>query len=186
MVCTHCGAPTVEDTLFCSNCHDGLDAREFVHDVDPGKGVNGWLAVFVFFLKYLNPLLLVFAVLRWLKYGHVAAAPVLPNAPLVEFVNLIAVVFITCFGLYTADNLQKIRPGAVSKAKQYLLFLFLYSVGIALAVGSATLFHYVGTSELRASLENFIGQIPWVAIWYLYFTNSKRVAKTYAIPIGHS
>jgi hypothetical protein len=186
VVCTRCGAPTIDDLPFCFNCHHGVDAREFLRDVDPSKGVNGWLAVFVFLLKYVNPLLAAIAVMRWLKYGHVAAAPILPNAPIVEFLNVIACVLITYFGLYTAHNLQKVRPGAVNKAKRYLLFLFLYSVSVLLAIGSATLFHLVGTSEFRASLENFIGQIPWVAGWYLYFTRSKRVANTYLTSVAHS
>lgn len=185
MVCTRCGAPTIDDLPFCSNCHHGADPRMFLGEIDPGKGVNGWLWVFVIILKYLNPLLLLISVLVWLRNGFTSASPIPQKQPILAFVNVLVVVFIAAFGIYVADNLKKIRPGAVRKAKQYLLFSFLYSVGWLLVVGGATLFHVVGTNEFRGALEGFIMDSAWLEIWYLYFTRSRRVAATYSTAPAH-
>lgn len=177
MVCVHCGFPKPDDAPACPNCNRAVDAREFVRGIVPGKGVNGWLALFVFILMVLNPLSLCLRFLR-LSSVHPWSGTVSPTT-LGELANWMALFALACLGMYAGDELRRVTPKAVRMAKVYLLSVGVYwcctlFVGIA-----ATWLHIASEHELWSRVGDFVDGIVYVAVWYFYLMRSKRVAATY-------
>jgi hypothetical protein len=84
------------------------------------------------------------------------------------------------FGIYAGVKLWRIRSGAVTTARIYLLCLLAYNVG---SLGLPFLLGLPSEYSQRLLMEAVPGFVPTmigIAIWYSYLTQSRRVRATYA------
>ncbi|HUK30394.1 MAG TPA: DUF2569 family protein [Candidatus Acidoferrum sp.] len=142
-------------------------------------GVGGWLMFFVLCLTVFGPLLSLFSLIVLL----IAAGELASQRP--EFityavVEALLIVPTTVWGLMVGVSLWKARPGAVRRAKQFLLFVympatFLVSVLPFLFLPPADRVDTAGTT----AVTTIIIDVAFTLIWRSYLTKSRRVAATY-------
>jgi len=142
------------------------------------KEVGGWLLLFCFLLTVVNPLITI-AVL-YLAFEAAAAVPkMLATSVLIALMTTP----LMCYSIYAGVSLWKVKPGATSTAKNYLMTVLFCSIAgsvlsfLRLIFSSAN--HRAAESTFSFSLIGTILTIISVSIWYSYLNRSKRVGETY-------
>ena len=185
--CPWCAAQYPDDATVCTVDQNPLETFSPAPSVAPPivvsdvryKGVRGWLLLFCIGLTVFNPLVM-FAVIvgTYVNYGpYFGKYPGLVTTSLVR--SSLAIIMAGC-GVYTGIALWRVRPGAVQVAKAFLWFVLVYVIVVALLPLTAGL-PAASTKVLVHSAVLQIGRaIIYFAVWYAYFTVSKRVKATYA------
>lgn len=149
------------------------------------EGVRGWLLLFCLTLIIFNPLKFFNTLIETASLYSALLQPLFT----VVIVEILVSVGLMCLGLYAGYALWTIKHNAVKIAKTYLLallifsaidFLLLFNLLEALRVsmymaGLAQDFNRIR----REGIEETIGALIYVSLWYTYLNNSKRVKATY-------
>ncbi len=139
------------------------------------KGVGGWLLFFCLSLVVFNPLM----TLGNLASGYIQAAQYFDRAPILRVIavnDALLSIGLIGFGIYAGVGLWRIRSGAVSTAKRYLLCSLGYcafTASVPFMVGSPSAADHI------AIIPNITRGVGYFAIWYLYLSESRRVKATY-------
>jgi len=141
-------------------------------------GVRGWLLVLCLMLTVIGP-----ALSAWLAFNEYAMfAPNLAGSPGLQGAAFVSMVITACavaFGIYAGVCLWRIRPKAVTTAKQALL------AGLAADIVTTTIDIVAGPNpiaegQLLYQIE--IGLVPSLVFFTLcfsYLNRSSRVHATY-------
>lgn len=144
------------------------------------RGVGGWLMVFVITLVLIRPIMLCATLGQYEQvWGeHYEAYPLLK---VVRIFHLVLGLGTIGFSIYAGVSLLRIRPNAVQIAKTYL---WVSAIAVMLLGGPLMLLAGLPDSANAAILEDLPLQtfkgLVYPLVWYLYLSNSKRVATTYA------
>lgn len=143
------------------------------------RGVGGWLMFFVVTLILIRPLTLCAALGQYEKaWGpHYGAYPFLK---VVRIINLIVGIGAMGFSIYAGVGLLRIRANAVQMAKSYLVVSAIALVLVEPLLLLAGLPEGANAAILQALPVDLIKGLVYPTVWYLYLSNSKRVATTYA------
>jgi Protein of unknown function (DUF2569) len=167
------------------NLSSNASARSTSGSIEPGrKKVGGWLLVLCIMLTIVSPLLTI--TVLCLLFSIVADFP-----KLLGTVVLMTVVTVplACYSLYAGVALWKIKPGATSTAKNYLIMLMFCSLsGLALSFLQLIFSHHspraTETTFLFSLIETILTLLS-VSIWHSYLNRSKRVGETYDEVVGN-
>ncbi|MGB6430704.1 MAG: DUF2569 family protein [Candidatus Acidiferrales bacterium] len=161
---------------------DGVDYRYF--------GVSGWLLCFIFTLVFIGPAVRVYSLFE--NYGHsmqvFAESRHSSALHVYYFVEQFISFAVRGYGLFAGIELWKVRPGAVQKAKLFLLSLF------ALAfLEYASEFVWVFLTATVAARDAALSRVAnghgaeflfeagiYAGVWYAYLLKSKRVRATFS------
>jgi len=142
------------------------------------KYVDGWLLLLCFALTIGSPLRTLYNLIT--SYNEVSQFfqqfPGLQNWFYIDgFLSL----FLMVLSIFAGISLWSIKPGAVKKAKNYLLIFLGYTVIAAFLpfiVGLPSEFNDVMVPEV---VNGTIQSLLYFGIWYWYLNVSKRVKATY-------
>jgi len=161
---------------------DGVDYRY--------RGVGGWLLFFIFTLVFIGPATRVYGFLE--AYGHImrvfARSSHSTAALVYYFAEQMASFAVYGYGVFAGIELWKMRPGAVEKAKLFILVLLAFAL---LDYASGLIWIVLATPEAnRASalfrvadgtgVEIIFKTCIYGSIWYAYLMKSKRVRATFS------
>jgi hypothetical protein len=142
--------------------------------------VGGWLLVLCFVLTCLHPATSLYHIFSYtipnLTNPHVSLA-------IVVLFTIYSVIFIplVVFGFLAGSKLWRVKLGAVSFAKRYLLTNLAAHIGyFVIWLSWMFIVHaprHNGFAEMGR--DHLVGPILFVAIWYSYLEHSKRVRTTY-------
>ena len=145
----------------------------------PPRGVRGWLLVLCVVMTGVGPV-----ISAWLMAEeYAAAAPYFAGSGLVLAVfvgTLVATGAAVAYGMHAGLRLWRVRPGAVSTAKNALLF------GLAVDVVSAAVHTAMGPVAesgwaLRGGLTtSLLPGLVFFTLCFAYLNRSARVQATYA------
>ncbi|MGO9318397.1 MAG: DUF2569 family protein [Terracidiphilus sp.] len=199
MFCGKCGLQNPNDYSFCSACGFPLHnlqpppvshgtagspalaadnpAQQLVLSAEPEvrktpeectegektnlRGVRGWLLLFCFLITIVHPILYIVDV--------------------VNSANLVAVLIYTSlaiFAISTGVSLWRVRSNALGLLRAYFIVLGCTAL---LILKSPWPLHITDESaeSAKADTAAMIQILIWVAIWFWYFTKSKRVKATF-------
>lgn len=155
----------------------------FSNSRDKLEGVGGWLLVFVI----INALGILYVLVRDIS-GFQELKGQLPELfPQLYLVLLVEIVFLGFYG-YALYGICARKPKAVPLIKAALICNALITF-VVFALMGAILKQYLGEALdffqfMRESVSgaswHIAGSFTQFAVWYLYFTNSKRVKNTFA------
>lgn len=135
------------------------------------RGVKGWLLLFVLIITVINPLAtaLVFFV-RPFGFNPMYY---------LGFIDVFWITVITLFGVYAGIHLWAVKPGAVAKARAYLLTMGAYAVFLAVYNFYILKPSNPTPEQIGTTAGSFVRILVFVAVWWAYFKRSKRVKATY-------
>lgn len=133
-------------------------------------GIGGWLWLFVIIHMYIAPLFALLLQLTWWVMPGLGMSIGTPgDAYFPAVLRSVVFVGLVIYGFVAAWRLNGLRRGAVRFVKTYLI------VAVVASVISA-----VFLMESRAyDAPPFTQDVLWSAIWFAYFSVSKRVKATY-------
>lgn len=135
------------------------------------RGIGGWLSFFIIMNMYVGPALSVLvAVATLITYGTVfeETGPGFPPTTLLVLVSLIDVAAVV-WGIIAAWRLNALMPHAVRFVKIWIL------ANAAAGILAAIIMVVSGSPWNGGGTDGLL----WAAVWYAYFTVSKRVKATY-------
>ncbi|MGH9873847.1 MAG: DUF2569 family protein [Pyrinomonadaceae bacterium] len=144
------------------------------------RGVGGWLMFFIVTLVFIGPLRICASLVQY----HTNAEPLYADYPFLKVINVFYVIVgfgLICFSIYAGYSLWKVRPKVVQTAKTYLLVSAICWTILTCSPLLAGLPKESNTAMLLALPLEILKQLVYPTVWYLYLTNSKRVAATYAL-----
>jgi len=139
------------------------------------RGVRGWLKFFIVAKLYISPVLFVLNYfLAWI--GFALLAQDYPGIVLVGTFTTVMDGFLVWRWIRIAQHLRDIEPGAVQETKTWMKLSLLWvffsmPLGFMSGLDAATLL----VQDLKAAVGSLVG----FAIWYSYFSFSRRVRATY-------
>jgi hypothetical protein len=142
------------------------------------RGVGGWLLLFYLVLTVILPLLSSSQLAVSVRHS----APSFnrhPERMPATIADWILRVTLISFSVYAGVGLWRIRPGAVPTVKSFLMCLLAYKL-VALAWPFLTgLRSLAGNPMTQAVATGLLQALLFFAVWYPYFTLSRRVKATY-------
>jgi hypothetical protein len=164
MYCTYCGRETSGLVNYCSSCGHRLNYRqprhatsppyaEAVTQIEPLKGIGGWLMCFCVLVTIVAPISLF---VNW-------------HADRVAFVR-------TMFGLVTGVVVLTMRPSALNWLRSY------FFIGIVTRLGALILFSaqsYVSDAHWFEQFVIHLISLFLLVAWIAYFHFSTRVNATF-------
>ncbi|MBE0645513.1 MAG: DUF2569 family protein [Bacteroidetes bacterium] len=153
--------------------HNQTYATEAGTDRTKYLGIGGWLSFFIITVMYLAPIVEVglFSML-WLGFIEHAGIEVVTGLPPIAFALLsVLELGFVAWGVAAAWRLKGLRVGAVRFVKIWILS---YAACVIVAA--------IVTALLGMEQDLIFAQrkLIWMALWYAYFTFSRRVKATYA------
>jgi hypothetical protein len=145
-------------------------------DVDsPFYGVKGWLMFVVVLYIYIVPILFVIRQIpAWI--GYVILADQYPGLVLAGLIDTVVSGYLIIWAIRVARGLRDIQPRAVQKTKTLLKFSLVWTiVGVPVSFVSGL----SAEQLLPDAWKGIFGGIVGFAIWFSYFSVSKRVKATY-------
>jgi hypothetical protein len=145
------------------------------------KGVNGWLLIFCIAQTILNPILLLRSLVSLVSvwYRHFQQFEQIPGLLTYTVVDRLLLLGVTAFSVYAGERLWRIKLGAVKIVKRYLLTVLGYYF-LSLFLPFIVEFSSTASDKLFLSnLARLVLGATFVALWYSYFNQSKRVKATY-------
>jgi len=142
------------------------------------KGFGGWLSLFYLSLIIINPLTILFR----LSQRHTEWSKLYDSIPGLEihfYLLLVIDLLFLALCVKAGYDLHKMNTSSIKKAK-----LFLGLTGIYLLVVSflPLVFGYPDSIEKSFTSiipTNIVGGVFYIAIWFSYLSNSKRVKATF-------
>lgn len=160
--------------------------RKKVKNEPPGPngehpyGVRSWLALFVFICFTVGPLLQVAMVFKSLGETETQNPDLLHIAAwqVYKIISWIVVAIMIAWQVWTGYILKtRLEPRSVLIAKVFIVGSLVFSGGVDL-IAMFVLFHVgPGPAYLLALVKPVVAS----AIWFTYFTRSKRVKNTYRL-----
>jgi hypothetical protein len=144
----------------------------------PYKGYGGWLSFFGVVQLFVAPVL----TLVVLGLGAAAISETSRRYPGfigIYFFGALGSIAIVGFGIYAAVELRGIRSGAVRTAKRYLLAALGWSVLSFVLPYVADIPDSAREAMFFENIKGFLKTVIPFAIWFSYFSVSKRVKATY-------
>ena len=155
------------------------DIESVVSTQEPAyKRVKGWLLLYCMAQVIIGPIAAVyFTIVRW--HAHLRFVNKIPGLLLFDVLHTILLLGITGFGFYAGEHLWSVRPGAVRVVKKYLLAgagsLWL---GVILPYAAGLPSRVADSFCEQVLPKAAFGLLP-IALWYAYFSRSRRVKATY-------
>jgi hypothetical protein len=164
------------EDVFNNSSSENKDAKKEV------KGVEGWLLFFC--------LMLLLGPIAYLPYNINTYLEIkdemnwIPLKDLINNIDLIATILISCISVYAGWQLWKINPGAIKTTKTYLNIVLVYSMFFFFIITiifsfSNMPFNSISQNIFGDIIRETISSITYVIIWNLYLKNSERVKNTY-------
>ena len=141
-------------------------------------GVGGWLLLLCVGMTILGPLLNLAAISSEIAESNKISA-FIPEIETAVKIEVGVMLVITALGFYAGISLWTKRPNAVLKAKIYLILLPFATI-LALYSIYMVLPPMVQQPFIRESTFPVIRTVIYSIVWFLYLSNSQRVAETYA------
>jgi hypothetical protein len=139
------------------------------------RGVKGWLKFFVIVNIYVAPSLFVIGyILAWI--GFVDISDRYPGIILVGVIETLVGGFFVLKWIQIAIDLKNIRPHVIQYAKVWLKY------SLAWGILNAPLIFLSGMpadNVMPGAIKSVVQSLISFAIWYSYFSVSKRVKATY-------
>ncbi len=139
-------------------------------------GVRGWLLILCIILVFLYPLSLSRGI-NFRAVEEIRAA--YPRAMTIALLDSFVVVALTVYSIYTGVRLWRVRPGAVTGARRFLVIIWVYFLLERLSIFAVGFPADVNLKLFRRLLWQLPVFSGMVLIWWLYLSRSKRVAATY-------
>jgi len=144
------------------------------HSNSPYYGYSGWLAFFCVVQIFIVPVFVL------ISCAMDVSALGSSNYNLDEFVvlEILGLLGLGAYAVYTGLKLRRLRPGAVRTAKTYLVVGLLWAVlrvFLALLMLEGETRDAVGFEEVKGLFQSIIS----FAIWFSYFNVSKRIKATF-------
>jgi hypothetical protein len=178
MLCGECGSEIPGTETACPVCGHALP-----------QGVGGWLLFFIFTLVFFGPIARIWGVAHgYRRFAEGLATVPHPYSVRAFYFAEVLVGFVLCaYGMFAGIQLWRARPGAVARAKQFLLvYLGLAFVDYVMAIIWLVLMMPNGRRSL--ALSKFLGDATYrrplsagfyVTLWYAYLWTSVRVRLTF-------
>ncbi len=151
------------------------------------RGVKGWLLLFCLNLTIFSPLYTLSMIGKIIEKLSTEIAQLSDRTIIIIsicwaiFICLI-VIGILLFGIYAGLTLWSVKYNALKNVKRYLLARLIFFVCLpTILIPLNIYFESQGTERISMTAYIFplLYEAFWVAIWYSYFTSSKRVKATY-------
>jgi len=159
-----------------------FDVKDYPHAVrsprraEGPSGVGGWLKFLIVILCVFYPLAslgaigILFSVL-FPAIEQAGIGPVIKNVPLLVPYMIVEIVLLV-LAISAGSGLQRIKPKAVQKAKQFFIINLCFQVLFTLILMGQL-------SEVGSGACVLVKPVIGFLIWYLYLTKSVRVRNTY-------
>jgi hypothetical protein len=162
---------------------------DFSHIPDPTdrpypgapEGIGGWLLLFCIILTLVTPALFAYQALPGFSDEFATIAESYPAIGKAFWVETVAYAVITCYGLLIGIMLWRHHPSSKGWAKNYLrirLGLYIF-MSLILYILTSGLPGDVGNAFTGSLMTGVVMEFLFFALWFGYFSKSKRVANTY-------
>ena len=145
-------------------------------------GIGGWLLLLCLGLLAVIPFTALvdtyYFTKLWLEKGFR-----FPLTFLISSVQLMMQLGLASFGVYTGLALWRLKPGAVSLTKLFLLAsLLIPFLQVPLSLMTYFELNEIILFNLKDHFLNLWGPTLFFVVWYIYLSRSKRVEATYDMP----
>jgi hypothetical protein len=139
------------------------------------EGIRGWLRFFVIIRIYLDPIVTTITlILAWV--GFTSLAKEHPGVIVAGLIDTAMSIYLTVRGILIGRWLRARTPRVVQITKKWLLLVLAWSI---ISPCLALLLGFPAALLLPEVMKGFVKSLISFAIWYSYFTISKRVHATY-------
>jgi len=163
----------------CPQCGGNLTSQNLKPEArGQYYGVGGWLLLLCIGMTILGPFLSLMAIAREVTESNKISAYI-PEIETAVKIEAAFTIILISLSIYAGISLWAIRPKAVLKAKLYLILLPILSI-LSIFLTESVLPQSVKDAFIRESIYPLIRTVLYAVFWFLYLSNSQRVAETYA------